>query len=84
MSGSSIEDPGVFQVLVYGEDEAKMAAKTFMLSAHDLVHMGFTRSMAYQLLNRTDMPVVQIGTRKFMHRELFLDWLQQQAKRLVT
>jgi len=41
--------------------------------------MGMTRSMAYQLLNRADLPVVQIGMRKFMLRELFLGWLRKQA-----
>lgn len=50
-----------------------------LLSVHDLIQMGMTRSMAYQLLNRADLPVVKIGMRKFMLRELFVDWLRRQT-----
>lgn len=50
-----------------------------LLSVHDLIEMGMARSMAYQLLNRADLPVIQIGIRKFMLRDLFLDWLREQA-----
>ena len=46
-----------------------------LLSAKHLQDCGLTRAMAYQLLNREDMPVVQIGVRKFMNREKFFDWL---------
>jgi len=60
-------------------EKEKQNIQPILLSAHDLVQEGITRSMAYQLLNRTDLPVVQIGTRKFMHRDLFLDWLRKQA-----
>ena len=52
-----------------------------LLNATDLQKMGFGRSMVYQLLNRTDLPVVQIGRRKFMHREMFCKWLEEQSKR---
>ena len=38
-----------------------------------------SRSMAYQFLNREDLPVVIIGERKFMHRDLFLKSLEEQA-----
>ena len=54
-------------------------SQPFLLSARDLMGMGIARSLAYQLLNRADMPMVQIGGRKFMHRELFLTWLLNQA-----
>lgn len=54
--------------------------KQVLISAHDLIRMGMTRSMAYQLLNRDDLPVVQIGSRKFMHRGLFEEWLLSRAK----
>lgn len=52
-----------------------------LLTATDLQKMGFGRSMVYQLLNRADLPVVQIGRRKFMHREMFRKWLEEQSKR---
>ena len=40
---------------------------------------GFSRSMVYALLNRRDLPVVVIGRRRFMHRNLFTQWLAEQA-----
>ena len=46
-----------------------------MLSANDIQTMGFTRTMAYNILNREDVPVVKIGSRKFIQRDKFFDWL---------
>ena len=40
---------------------------------------GLSRSAAYQLLSRNDLPVVVIGRRRFMHRRLFETWLSEQA-----
>lgn len=50
-----------------------------VLSIADLREMGFSRTMAYALLNRADLPVVKIGGRKFMHAEKFEQWLAEQA-----
>jgi len=50
-----------------------------LLSEKDRNSLGLSRSMWYALLNRSDMPIVVIGGRKFMHRELFLKWLEEQA-----
>lgn len=52
-----------------------------ILSAKDLQDMGFSRSMAYALFNRVDVPVIHIGKRKFIRREKFLEWLAEQEKR---
>ena len=52
-----------------------------LLSYKHLQACGMTRTMAYQLLNREDMPVVQIGERKFMNRDLFFQWMDGQARR---
>ena len=49
-----------------------------ILSAKDLQEMGLSRPMVYRLLNRTDTPVIQIGRRKFMRRDLFVQWLDKQ------
>ena len=46
-----------------------------MLSANDLQAMGFTRTMAYSILNSIDVPVVKIGNRKFIQRDKFFKWL---------
>ena len=52
-----------------------------ILSAKDLQDMGFSRSMAYALFNRADVPVIHIGKRKFIRREKFFDWLAEQERR---
>ena len=46
-----------------------------MLSANDIQTMGFTRTMAYNILNRDDVPVVKIGSTKFIQRDKFFKWL---------
>ena len=51
-----------------------------MLSANDIQAMGFTRTMAYNILNRKDVPVVKIGSRKFIQRDKFFDWLDSREK----
>ena len=52
-----------------------------ILSAKDLQNMGFSRSMSYALFNRTDVPVIHIGKRKFIRREKFLEWIAEQERR---
>ena len=51
-----------------------------ILSAKDLQDMGFSRSMSYALFNRTDVPVIHIGKRKFIRREKFLEWLAEHER----
>lgn len=53
-----------------------------MLSANDIQAMGFTRTMAYNILNREDVPVVKIGSRKFIQRDKFFDWLDSREKKI--
>ena len=52
-----------------------------MLSANDIQTLGFTRTMAYNILNREDVPVVKIGSRKFIQRDKFFDWLDSKEDR---
>jgi len=65
------------------EQEAISSRTSFpaLLSAKHLQACGMTRSMAYQLLNREELPVVKIGERLFMNRDLFFEWLDNQARR---
>lgn len=57
-----------------------MANSPDLLDAHALQsQFGLSRSMAYQLLSRRDLPVVKIGRRRFMHKALFESWLAEQA-----
>lgn len=48
--------------------------------ANDIQAMGFTRTMAYNILDRDDVPVVKIGSRKFIQRDKFFDWLDNREK----
>jgi len=50
-----------------------------LLDAKHLQSCGLSRSMAYHLLNREDLPVVRIGKRVFMNRDLFFRWMDEQA-----
>ena len=52
-----------------------------MLSANDIQTMGFTRTTAYNILNRDDVPVVKIGSRKFLARDQFFDWVDSKEDR---
>ena len=53
-----------------------------MLSANDIQAMGLTRTMAYGILNREDVPVVKIGSRKFVQRDKFFDWLDSREENM--
>lgn len=60
--------------------ENKKSNTPEILSAKDLQDMGFSRSMAYALFNRADVPVIHIGKRKFIRYEKFLEWLAEQER----
>ncbi|MBD5528760.1 MAG: DNA-binding protein [Lachnospiraceae bacterium] len=51
-----------------------------MLTAEDLQNFGFTRSMAYAFLNRENVLVIKIGKRKFIRKEKFYEWLEEQER----
>ena len=46
-----------------------------MYSANDIQAMGFTRTMVYKILSSDEVPVVNIGSRKFVQRDKFFAWL---------
>lgn len=52
-----------------------------MMSANEIQTMGFTRTMAYAILNRKDVPVVKIGNRKFVQKDKFFEWLSEQENK---
>lgn len=49
-----------------------------LLDAKDIQALGFSRCVAYQILNRTDVPVIQIRKRKLVNRDDFFAWLKTQ------
>lgn len=56
------------------------ASFPMLLNARQVEELaGIGRTRVYQLLNRADMPVVKLGRRKYMHRDLFLAWLSSSA-----
>ena len=51
-----------------------------MLSANDIQAMGITRTMVYKILSSEEVPVVKIGSRKFVQRDKFFAWLDSKEK----
>ena len=51
-----------------------------MVSAKDLQAMGFGRGMAYRLLRGDIIPVVTVGTRRFIRQSVLLEWIEVQEK----
>lgn len=43
--------------------------------ANDIQTMGFTRTMVYKILSSDEVPVANIGSRKFVQRDKFFAWL---------
>ena len=51
-----------------------------ILDAKDIQALGFSRTMVYGFFNRQDFPTVRIGSRCFVRRDRFFEWLDQQAE----
>ncbi|MBR1584430.1 MAG: hypothetical protein IJ662_02690 [Clostridia bacterium] len=62
------------EAVVHGKMNEKI-----LLDAHDLQAAGISRTLAYQLLNRADMPVVTFGRRKYLVKDKFLRWLDENS-----
>ncbi len=52
-----------------------------MVSAKELQDMGFSRSLAYKLLQGDILPVVSIGKRRFVRQTALLGWLAEQEQK---
>lgn len=52
-----------------------------MLSANDLQEMGFSLAQAYELLNSRELPVIQMGKRKYLDAEMFDEWRRKKARK---
>ena len=52
-----------------------------MMSAKELQDMGFSRSLAYKILQGDILPVVSIGKRRFIRQTVLLEWLVEQEKK---
>lgn len=54
-----------------------------LMSATDLQALGMSRTMAYRMLNNTDVPAISIGGRRFMNRDRFFEWLDRNTNEAV-
>lgn len=62
------------------EMERKTDPTRILWTAEDLqTVMQCSRTTAYNLLNRADLPVVVIGRRRYMHASMFQSWLKDQV-----
>ena len=48
-----------------------------LLSAKEAPQVGISRSAYYRLTHREGVPIVIIGERRYIHRDLFFEWLEQ-------
>lgn len=51
-----------------------------LLSANDLQDMGISRTMGYKILRYEEIPVVKIGSRKFIQKDKFFKWLDSKEE----
>lgn len=54
-----------------------------LMNATDLQALGMSRTMAYRLLNRADVPAISIGGRRFMNRDRFFEWMDRNTNEAV-
>ncbi len=52
-----------------------------LLSAKDAQKIGISRAAYYRLTHRADVPVVVIGERRYIHRDLFFEWLKEEVNK---
>lgn len=52
-----------------------------MISAKELQDMGFSRSLAYKLLQGDIIPVIAVGKRRFVRQSVLLGWLAEQEQK---
>ena len=50
-----------------------------LLSAKDAQKIGISRASYCRLTHRVDVPVVVIGERRYIHRDLFFEWLEREV-----
>ena len=61
--------------------KAQVTELPLLLTVKNLTDdIGLSRSMSYRLMHREDVPVVVIGTRRYVQRDEFLAWLNRQRE----
>lgn len=51
-----------------------------VMSAKDLQRIFPSRGTVYRLMSREDIPVIEIGRRKYVNRDAFFDWLDSNTR----
>ena len=51
-----------------------------VMDAKDLQRIFPSRTVVYKLLGREDMPVLEIGRRKYVNRDAFFEWLDRNTR----
>lgn len=46
-----------------------------LIDAKDIIKMGISRVKAYEILNDETLPVIRLGKRLFVKRDVFEKWL---------
>ena len=48
-----------------------------LLGAKDAARLGISKSMYYRLTHMVDLPTIMIGSRRYLHRDRFFEWMDQ-------
>jgi hypothetical protein len=48
-----------------------------LISVKDSAKLGISKTTYYRLTHMADLPVIIIGSRRFLHRDRFFAWLDQ-------
>ena len=48
-----------------------------LLGAKDAARLGISKSMYYRLTHMADLPTIMIGSRRYLHRDRFFEWMDQ-------
>ena len=55
-----------------------------MLNVNDLMSMGFSRTLAYNLMGDPEFPTVKIGKRLFVRSDKLMEYLDAHTAKGVT
>lgn len=70
---------GVTNVEVPKEAHINRESFPMLLSARDSVKLGISKTTFYRITHMEDIPVIIIGSRRYLHRDRFFRWLDQEA-----
>ena len=51
-----------------------------LLSSKNVEKLGISRSMFYRLIHMASVPTIALGERRYIHRDKFFEWLDQNTE----